>query len=44
MIDVDSELADIVICTLLLARARDKNIWDEVDMKLKKQFKRFNLE
>lgn len=42
-IDFDAELADIMICTLLLALHRQKNIWDEVEKKLQKQFERFNL-
>lgn len=44
VIDFDAELADIMICTLLLALHRNKNVWDEVERKLKKQFERFNLE
>lgn len=43
-IDFDAELADVIICALLLARGRQKEIWSEVDKKLKKQFERFNLE
>ena len=42
--DLDSELADVIICTLLLAHNREKNIWEEIDKKLDKQMKRFNLE
>jgi NTP pyrophosphatase (non-canonical NTP hydrolase) len=41
--DVDAELADVLICTLLLAQDRDKNIWDEVDSKLEKISRKFNL-
>jgi NTP pyrophosphatase (non-canonical NTP hydrolase) len=41
--DVDAELADVLICTLLLAQDRDKNIWDEVDSKLEKISNKFNL-
>jgi NTP pyrophosphatase (non-canonical NTP hydrolase) len=41
--DVDAELADVLICTLLLAQDRDKNIWDEVNSKLEKISKKFNL-
>ncbi len=42
-IDFDVELADVIICTLLLAQGRQKDIWSEVDKKLDKQFERFNL-
>ena len=42
-IDLDDEIADVIICTLLLAELRDENIWEVVDKKLQKQFKRFNL-
>ncbi|MCU0678661.1 MAG: MazG-like family protein [Candidatus Pacebacteria bacterium] len=42
-IDMDAELADVLICTLLLARNREKNIWDEVEKKVEKQLQRFNL-
>ncbi|MBP6924289.1 MAG: MazG-like family protein [Candidatus Pacebacteria bacterium] len=44
VIDLDSELADVIICTLLLAHNREKDIWIEVDKKLTKQMGRFNLE
>jgi NTP pyrophosphatase (non-canonical NTP hydrolase) len=40
---MDAELADVLICTLLLARNREKNIWDEVEKKVEKQLQRFNL-
>ncbi len=43
-VDFDAELADVLICALLLARGRQKDVWSEVDKKLTKQFKRFNLE
>lgn len=43
-IDLDSELADVIICTLLLAQNREKNIVDEVIKKLEKQKQRFNIE
>ena len=43
-IDLDSELADVLICTLLLAQSRDTDIWTEVDKKLSKQITKFNLE
>lgn len=43
-IDLDSELADVLICTLLLAESRKQNVWDAVDIKLKKQFARFGLD
>lgn len=43
VIDLDSELADIIICTLLLAHGRPKNIWSEVDKKVTKQLERFGL-
>jgi NTP pyrophosphatase (non-canonical NTP hydrolase) len=42
-IDFDAELADVMICTLLLAQRRQKDIWLEIDKKLEKQFNRFNL-
>jgi len=42
-IDLDSELADVLICTLLLAQNREKDVWSEVDKKLAKQMNRFNL-
>lgn len=43
-IDFDAELADVLICTLLLAHNRSKDVWVEVENKLTKQFKRLNLE
>lgn len=43
IIDVDSELADVIICTLLLAQNREKDIWKEVDLKLEKVFQRLNI-
>lgn len=43
-IDFDAELADILICTFLLARNRKKDVWAEVEKKLKKQFARFGLD
>lgn len=42
-IDLDSELADVIICTLLLAQNREKNIWEEIEKKVDKQLTRFNL-
>ncbi|MFM2339501.1 MAG: hypothetical protein RLZZ360_137 [Candidatus Parcubacteria bacterium] len=42
-IDLDAELADVIICTLLLAQKRQKNIWNEVERKIEKQLNRFNL-
>lgn len=42
-IDLDSELADVIICTLMLTQGRDKDIWEEVDKKLEKQLTRFNI-
>tara|TARA_B100000508_G_scaffold78473_1_gene61015 strand:+ start:12171 stop:12485 length:315 start_codon:yes stop_codon:yes gene_type:complete len=42
-IDLDSELADVLICTLLLAQNREKDVWSEVDKKLAKQMNKFNL-
>lgn len=42
--DLDSEIADVVICTLLLARNRSKDVWIEVEKKVQKQLARFNLE
>lgn len=44
VIDLDSELADVVICTLLLSQYREKDIWSSVEEKLTKQFKQFDLE
>lgn len=44
VIDVDAELADVLICTLLLAQDREKDVWQEVDLKLKKISKKFNLQ
>lgn len=41
--DFDAELADVLICTLLLALNRKKDVWSEVERKLDKQFARFNL-
>ena len=43
VIDVDAELADVLICTLLLAQDREKDIWNEVDIKLQKISQKFNL-
>lgn len=43
VIDVDAELADVLICTLLLAQDREKNIWIEVENKLQKISQKFNL-
>ncbi len=42
-IDFDAELADIIICTLLLALHRKKDVWSQVDKKIDKQFQRFGL-
>lgn len=44
MIDVDAELADVLICTLLLAQGREKDVWEEVKKKLTKKSKEFSLE
>jgi NTP pyrophosphatase (non-canonical NTP hydrolase) len=43
-IDFDSELADVMIVTLLLAKDRHRDIWEEVDKKLTKQMRKYNLE
>ncbi|HEY0964579.1 MAG TPA: MazG nucleotide pyrophosphohydrolase domain-containing protein [Candidatus Paceibacterota bacterium] len=43
-IDLDAELADVIITTLLIAAMREKDIWRSVDEKLTKQMERFNLE
>lgn len=43
-IDLDAELADVLITTLILAENRQKDIWSQVDKKLDKQFDRFGLE
>ena len=42
-IDLDAELADVIICTLMLAHGREKDVWEEVDKKINKQFRRFGL-
>jgi len=44
IIDLDAELADVIICTLLLAEGREKNIWSEIEKKLAKQLERFNIQ
>ena len=44
VIDLDAELADVLICTLMLALKRDKNVWREVDKKLATKLIEFNLE
>ena len=41
--DLDAELADVVICTLLLAHGREKDIWESVHAKLEAHVKRFGL-
>jgi NTP pyrophosphatase (non-canonical NTP hydrolase) len=43
VIDVDEEIADVLICTLLLAKTRKKDIWKEVDSKLEKIFTRLDI-
>lgn len=43
-IDLDSELADVIICTLLIAQGREKNIWEEIDKKLSNKIREFKLE
>jgi NTP pyrophosphatase (non-canonical NTP hydrolase) len=42
-IDMDAELADVLICTLLLACNREKDVWTEVQKKIDKQLTKFNL-
>ncbi len=42
--DVDKELADVLICTLLIALNRKGDIWKEVEEKINKQLKSFGLE
>ncbi|MEY2665467.1 MAG: hypothetical protein RLZZ480_572 [Candidatus Parcubacteria bacterium] len=44
IMNVDAELADVLICTLLLAQDREKDVWKEVDLKLQKISQKFNLE
>jgi len=44
VIDLDAELADIIICTLLIAHTRDKDIWEEINTKLTRLQQKFNLE
>ena len=44
VIDVDAELADVLICTLLLAQDREKDVWEEVTQKLQKISQKFNLQ
>jgi NTP pyrophosphatase (non-canonical NTP hydrolase) len=43
-IDLDSELADVMISTLVLAYGRERDVWTEIDKKLTKQFERFRLQ
>lgn len=33
--DLPSEVADVIISTLLIAKVKDLNVWDEVEKKLK---------
>jgi NTP pyrophosphatase (non-canonical NTP hydrolase) len=40
-LNLDSELADVIIVTLLIALNREKNIWNEVDKKLNEIMHRF---
>lgn len=42
-IDLDAELADVLICTLMLAQARERDIFATVNAKLEKQMERFDL-
>lgn len=42
-IDFDAELADVVICTLMLSIGRERSVLEEVNAKLDKSLKRFNL-
>ncbi len=42
-VDVDGELADVLICTLLLTLHRDVSIWETVDSKLTHVLERLNV-
>jgi len=42
-ISFDKELADVMICCLMLAEDRDNKIWNEIDLKLTKILNRYNL-
>jgi NTP pyrophosphatase (non-canonical NTP hydrolase) len=43
VVDFDSELADVLICTLMLSTGRSQNILDVVNQVLDKNLKRHNL-
>lgn len=44
VIDFDEELADVIICALMLSTGRSVNILETVEQKLDKVLTRFNLE
>jgi NTP pyrophosphatase (non-canonical NTP hydrolase) len=41
-LDVGSEIADVIICTLLVAERLNVDTWKEVDTKMKKVLERMN--
>ncbi len=43
VVDFDSELADVLICTLMLSTGRSKNVLETVNQVLDKNLKRHNL-
>jgi NTP pyrophosphatase (non-canonical NTP hydrolase) len=43
VVDFDSELADVLICTLMLSTGRKQNLIDRVNEVLDKNLKRHNL-
>jgi len=43
-IDFDAELADVIICALLLGQNRKKNILDTISQTLDKNLQRLNLQ
>ncbi len=42
--DFDAELADVIICTLMLSTDRTKNIEEEIHKKLDTILKKFNIQ
>ena len=43
-IDFNGEVADVIICTLMLAQMKNVSVWDEVGKKLEKIKSRFTIE
>jgi len=41
--NIDQELADVLICILLLAQDRERDVWNEVELKLEKISKKCNF-